>query len=152
MHTIYIYILICICVYIHIYIYIYIYIYVVDTHFDACIILVVGTGVCEKNAPPEKSAHWTCGFQSTKSGAGEQFLDLWFGAYGLAECPWTYGFQSSFWTYGLAEMPLDLWFSEHQIGGWRAVSAAGLKSKGLLRRSFGVLSARDYKPWNYTQN
>ena len=31
-------------------------------------------GVCEKNTPPEKNARWNISFQSTKSGAGEQFL------------------------------------------------------------------------------
>ena len=34
------------------------------------------TGVCEQKHPPEKSSHWNIGFQSTKSGAGEQFLLL----------------------------------------------------------------------------
>ena len=33
-------------------------------------------GVCEKNTPPEKNTRWTTSFQSTKSGAGLQFL-LW---------------------------------------------------------------------------
>ena len=35
------------------------------------------TGVCEKSTPPEKNnRHWIVSFQSTKSGAGEQFLLL----------------------------------------------------------------------------
>ena len=34
------------------------------------------TGVCEKSTPPEKSTHRNTSFQSTKSGAGEQFLLL----------------------------------------------------------------------------
>ena len=38
--------------------------------------LKVPTGVCEKNTPREKNTHWNVSVQSTKSGAGLQFL-LW---------------------------------------------------------------------------
>ena len=34
------------------------------------------TGVCEKNTPRENDAHWNVSLQSTRSGAGEQFLLL----------------------------------------------------------------------------
>ena len=34
------------------------------------------TGVCEKDAPPEKNANQKKGFQSTKSGAGERIQPL----------------------------------------------------------------------------
>ncbi len=33
------------------------------------------------------------------------------------------------------EITLEYWLSEHQIRGWRAVSAAGLQGKGLHKRS-----------------
>ena len=36
----------------------------------------IPTGVCEKDIPPEKNTHCKIGFQSTKSGAGEQLLSL----------------------------------------------------------------------------
>ena len=35
-----------------------------------------GTGVCEKNTPPEKKKDGNIGFGNTESGAGEQFLLL----------------------------------------------------------------------------
>ena len=35
-----------------------------------------GTGVCEKNTPPEKKALGKISVQSTKSGAGEQLFSL----------------------------------------------------------------------------
>ena len=37
---------------------------------------VCDTGVCEKNTPPEKKTCEKIGFQSTKAGAGQQFLLL----------------------------------------------------------------------------
>ena len=34
----------------------------------------LGTGVCERNTPPEKNTHGNLSFKNTKQGAGEQFL------------------------------------------------------------------------------
>ena len=39
-----------------------------DSHSD--------TGACERNTPPENTTPWNISFQSTKSGAGLQFLQL----------------------------------------------------------------------------
>ena len=79
---IYIYIYIYIHIDIHIYIYIYthtwiyIYIYTLDMYVCIYIYICICICVCEKNTPPENHIRGKISFQSTKSGAGEQFLLL----------------------------------------------------------------------------